>query len=173
MINIQIHIIEPQIAQARVDHPRDMLLAGNALFNLFGRAGQKFCSDHDVFPLCEILERTAQILLARAALVTDGRIKKIDAQFQPVPDDGAGMFLVQRPAVLAVLCIAEPHASHADAGNGEIGIAQFGVLHCEKTPFFRMAPPSPGAMFLQSASGFTIVIRTRGGKSRCAILSAG
>ena len=111
-----------------------MPLNGNKLCKaLFFRQsiglGELFGGDYDILPFSEVPQGTAQILLAGTALVADGSIKEIDAQFHPPLDDIPGVFLIQRPAVLAVVWGAKPHAAHTDAGNSQAGISKFCIPH--------------------------------------------
>lgn len=115
MINIQIDIIQPQISQAGIYHALNVLLSEHTPGDFLLGAGEEFGGHHHVLPAREVPERPAQVLLAGAALVTDGGVKKVDAQIQPPTDDRPGVLLVQRPAVLAVFGVAEAHAPHTDA----------------------------------------------------------
>ena len=97
-----------------------MLLAGDACLDLLLGAGQELGGDHYLVPFGKVPERPPQILLAGAALVGDGGIEKVDALFQPLPDDLPGMFFINGPAVLAIFCVSKAHASHADARDLEL-----------------------------------------------------
>ena len=97
-----------------------MLLPADALCNLFLGTGKKLGGDHHIIPLREIPEGSAQELFAGAALVGDGRIIEVHAQFEPALYDLPGMLLIQRPAVLSSSRISETHASHADTGYRKI-----------------------------------------------------
>ena len=122
MIDIEIHILHAQIFQAGINHPLYMLLPGHALFHLLGRTRQELGGHHHLIPLRIILQRASHILFACSALVSDCRIEEIDAEFQPMPDDLAGLFLIQRPGMLAICRISKSHTSHADAGHIQIRI---------------------------------------------------
>ena len=130
-------MIHPQILKTFIQHPPDMLLTGDPFLYLILRPGKKFCCHHDLLPLRIILQRPAEILLAGTALISDRRIKKINAQLQSPPDDLTGMLLVNRPGMLAVCRISESHAAHADAGNRQICISQFRILH-HITSYFKV-----------------------------------
>ena len=117
MIDIQIHIIHPQVFQALIDHLFNMLLRGHALLNLFRRARKKLGGHNDFVPFCEVLKRPAQILLACTALVRNRRIIKIDAGIQSPADNLPGVLFINRPGVLSVSGIAESHTAHTDTGN--------------------------------------------------------
>lgn len=93
--------------QAGVDHVLDVLPAGDACGDFLLGAGQKFGGYHHILPFSEVPQGAAQILFAGAALVAHGGIKEVDAPFQTPVDDFAGVFLIQRPAVLAVMGIAK------------------------------------------------------------------
>ena len=93
--------------QAGVDHVLDVLPAGDACGDFLLGAGQKFGGYHHILPFSEVPQGAAQILFAIAALVVHGGIKEADAQLQTPVDDFAGVFLIQRPAVLAVMGIAK------------------------------------------------------------------
>ena len=116
MINIQIHMVHSQISEAGIHELLNMLLPGDARFDLFRRAGQEFRRHHHFITAGKIPQGAAQILLAGAALVPHGSIKEIDAQLQPFSDDFPGMLFIHRPTVLPVSCVSESHAAHADAG---------------------------------------------------------
>ena len=135
MVDIQVDIVQPQILQAGVDHLFNVPLAGNTGGNFLLGAWQELGGNHHILPLREILKRPAQVLLAGAALVADGGVEEVDPQFQPPLDNFPGMFLIQRPAVLAVSRVAEAHASHADAGHRQVRISEFCVLHSNSSCF--------------------------------------
>ena len=117
MVNVQIHIIDAEIFQACIDHLFNMLLSGNSGSDFLLRARQKLCRYNHILPLCKIPERTPYILFTGAALIADSGVKKINSKFQTAPDDLTGMFLVQGPAVLPVLCISKSHTSHTNPGH--------------------------------------------------------
>ena len=96
-----------------------MLLAGDACLDLLLGAGQELGGDHHLVPFGKVFERPA----AGAALVGDGSVEKVDAQLQSPLDDGAGLFLVHRPAVLPVAGVAKSYAAHADAGDGKLRVS--------------------------------------------------
>ena len=123
MINIKVYIIKPQILQTGIDHLFNVLLSGDTGSDFILGTGQKLCCHHHIFPPGEISQRTAKILFAGAALISDGCIEKVHSQLQPPPDHRPGMFFIQCPAVLAISGISKAHASHADAGNCKIRIA--------------------------------------------------
>ena len=100
-----------------------MLLAGDACLDLLLGAGQELGGDHHLVPFGKVFERPAEVLLAGAALVGDGSVEKVDAQLQSPLDDGAGLFLVHRPAVLPVVGVAKSHAAHADAGDEKLRVS--------------------------------------------------
>ena len=77
-----------------------MFLPGYACGNFFIRAGKKFCRDDDVFAPGEIAERPAEVLLAGPALISDGRVEKIDPQLQTAADDRPRCFFIDGPRVL-------------------------------------------------------------------------
>ncbi len=90
-------MVHTQIFKAFIDHPLNMLLPRDSFFHILLRPRQELRCHHNVFPPCIVPQRPSQILLAGAALVADGRIKKIDAQFQPPLYDFTGVLLVNGP----------------------------------------------------------------------------
>ena len=120
VVDVEVHIVHPQIFQAGVNHLLNVALARDAVLDFFRGAGQEFGGYHHLVPAGKVSQGPAQILLAGAALVGDGGVEKVDSQFQAAADDLPGVFLVQGPAVLAVFGVAEPHASHADAGDVQV-----------------------------------------------------
>ena len=64
-----------------------MLLSADARVDLLLGAHGKFGGHHHVLPAGKVPESAAQILLAGAVLIHDGRIKEVDAQFQGPADD--------------------------------------------------------------------------------------
>ena len=120
VVDIEIHIVHAKVLQAPVQHPLDVLLAGHAGLDLLGCARQELGRNDHFIAFRKIAQRAAEILLAGAALVGDRGVEKVDAQLQTAPDDLTRMCFVDRPAVLAVLRIAESHAAHADAGHLQI-----------------------------------------------------
>ena len=131
VIDIQVDVVKSKVLQAGVHHLLDVLLPGSPRGDLLLGAGQELGGHHHILPPGKVPDRPAHILLTGAALVGDGSVEEVDPQLQSPPDDLPGVFLVQRPAVLAVLCVAEAHAPHADAGNRQIRIAEFCVLHIQ------------------------------------------
>ncbi len=123
MIDIQIHIIQPQVAQAGVQHPLNVLLAGDSRRNLVLCAGKKLRGHHHILPLGEIPDGPAHILLAGAALIGDGGVKEVHPQLQRPLDDLTGMGLVNGPEVLAVSCFPKAHTAQADTRHGQLGIS--------------------------------------------------
>ena len=120
VVDIQVHVVHPQVLQAPLQQPADVLLSGDARHNLLIGAGEKFGGHHHLVPLGKVPESPAQILLAGAALVADGGVEEVDPQLQAAPDDLPGVSLVKRPAVLAVGGVSKAHAAHADAGHIQI-----------------------------------------------------
>ncbi len=123
MVNIKIHIVKAQILEAGVNHLRNVLLAGDAGGDFLLGSGQELGGNHHILPFCKIPYRPAHILLAGSALIADGGVEEVDPQLQSAPNDLTGVGLIQRPAVLAVGCIAKAHATHADAGNRQVGVS--------------------------------------------------
>ena len=123
MINVKIHMIHPEILKTLIDHALDMLLSGHACLDLFGRAGEEFCRHDYIVPPGKVFQCSSQVLLARPALVSNGSVKKVDAQVQPVLYDLAAVLFVQGPGMLSVRSISEAHASHADTGYVQVRIS--------------------------------------------------
>ena len=139
VIDIQIHIVHPQVLQAFVDHAFDVHLPGNAVFNFVPGAGQEFRGHYHLIPFGKVPQGPAGKLLTGTVLIRDGSVIEIDAQFQSVPDDLPGMLLIQRPGMLSLAGIAKAHAPHADAGNVQVGLSKPGILHGVSSFFMR--PP--------------------------------
>ena len=116
MINVEIHVICPQIPEAGIDHVLDMLLPVDTSRNLVLSAGQEFGGDHHLIPLCKVTYSTSQVLLAGTALVAHSRVKKVYSQLQSTLYDLSGMLLIKGPAVLAVIGISKAHTAHAEPG---------------------------------------------------------
>ena len=64
-----------------------MLLSADTLFNLLLRSREELGGHDHLVPLREIAKRPADVLLAGATLVGDGRVIEVDAQLQPSLDD--------------------------------------------------------------------------------------
>ena len=107
-----------------------MLLTADTCIELIWCAGQKFSGNDYIFALCKVPERPAHILLTGTALISDGRIVEIDAEFQTAFDNVSGMFLIDSPPVLTSAGISKAHTAHADAGYVQIRISKFRVFHC-------------------------------------------
>ena len=88
MIDVQVHMVHAQVLQAFVQHAPHMLLSADSRVDLLMGAHGKFGGHHHVLPAGKVPESAAQILLAGAVLIHDGRIKEVDAQFQGPADDG-------------------------------------------------------------------------------------
>ena len=131
VIDVEIDVVHAEIAQAGVHHLFDVLLAAYAGRDLLRRAWEKFCRDDNLVAFCEIAQRTAEVSLARPALIADGCVKKIDAAVEPVFHDLARRGFIDGPAVLSVFSIAEAHTAHTDARDSEITITKFRVFHRE------------------------------------------
>ena len=129
VVDVQIHIVHAQIFQALVYHLLDMGLGCDAGLHLLGRAGQELGGHHHLIPLCEILQRPAQVLLTGAALVGDGRVIEIDARLQTFFDDLSCVLLIDGPGVLSLSGVSKAHAPHADAGDIQIRVSQSCILH--------------------------------------------
>ena len=82
VIDVQVHIVHPQVLKALVQHPPDMLLAADALRDLLIGTGKKLGGHHHLVSLGKIPEGTTYILFAGTALVADGGVKEIDPKFQ-------------------------------------------------------------------------------------------
>ena len=134
VVDVQVDVIHAQVFKALVQHIFDVLLPGDARLDLVLRPGQELGGHHHLVPLRKVPQGAAHVLLAGAGLVGDGGVVEVDAQFQPAPYDLAAVFLVQRPAVLALPCVAEAHAAHADAGYRQIGVAKLRIFHVVTPP---------------------------------------
>ena len=106
-----------------------MLLTAHVLLYLFLRSRKKLCRDGDVLAFSKIAQRAADILLAGSALISNGRIVKVDAKLQTPLDNFSGIFFADGPAVPTASGIPEPHTAHADTGYVQIGKAKFYVFH--------------------------------------------
>ena len=113
-----------------------MFLSGDARVDFVLGPGRELRGNHHFVPFRKVPQRTAHVLLAGAVLVDDGGIKEVDAQVETMPDDFPRLRFVHRPAVLPRSGVAETHAAHADAGNGQVGGAQFRVLHVQSPSSF-------------------------------------
>ena len=82
VIDVEIHIVHAEVLKACVDHVLDMLLPADSVLDLFLCSRKEFGGNDNVFALCEVAQCPADILLACAALVGDGCVVEIDAQFQ-------------------------------------------------------------------------------------------
>ena len=116
VIDVEIHIVHPKVPQTGIDHVLDVLLTADALFDLLLCPRKELGGNDHILTPREIPQRSANILLTGAALISDGRIIKINAEIQASLNDFSGMFLVDGPAVLAASGITESHTSHADPG---------------------------------------------------------
>ena len=129
MIDIQIYMIHAEIFETFVQHVFNVLLPGHAGFYLRIGARQKFGGHNDLIAFGKIPQCPAKILLTCTALVSDRRVEEINAKLQSAANDLACVFLIDRPGMLAVRCVAKTHAPHANAGNLQIRIAKFCVFH--------------------------------------------
>ena len=120
MIDIKINVVHSEIFETRIDHVLDMLPTADAALDLFLCSRKELGGDNYIFALRKIPQGTADILLAGAALIGDGRIIEVDAFLQTALYDLPCMRFVDRPAVLASAGIAESHTAHADPGHGQI-----------------------------------------------------
>jgi hypothetical protein len=59
--------------------------------------------DHHLVAPCEILERAADDLLARAVGIDIGGIEECDAELQRSLDEGAALLLVEGPRLVAAI----------------------------------------------------------------------
>ena len=116
MIDIQIHIVHPEITEACVDHVLDMLLSGNTIFDFLRSSWKEFRGYHYIFSFCEVTERTSHVLFTGSALICDRRIVEIHAEVKALLNDLPGMLFIERPAVLPFRGISKSHTSHADTG---------------------------------------------------------
>ena len=130
VVDVQIDVVHAEVAQTGVYHGLNVLLGGDAaLYLLVGEREE--LGGHDYLVAArEVAQRAAQVLLAGAALVAYCGVKEVYPQVEAVLYYLAGHVLVHRPGVLAVGSVAEAHAAHADARDGQVGIAQFRVFHC-------------------------------------------
>ena len=81
-------MVHAQVLQAFVQYAPHMLLSADSRVDLLLGAHGKLGGYHHVLPAGKVPESAAQILLAGAVLIHDGRIKEVDAQFQGPADDG-------------------------------------------------------------------------------------
>ena len=72
-------MIHSKIAEALIQHPFNMLLSADSFCDFFLGSRQKLRRYHYVIPFCEIFQRPAQILFTGSALVSNRRIKEINA----------------------------------------------------------------------------------------------
>ena len=134
MADVEVYIIHAEVLKALVEHALHMLLPGHARLD-FGRAApREFRRDDDLLPPRKIAQRPADKLLARAVLVDDRRVKKVDPVFQRIAEDLPRLRLVERPAVLAGLRVSEAHAAEAHARNAQHRAAKLCVFHFQR-PF--------------------------------------
>jgi hypothetical protein len=70
--------------------------------------------EHHVVTLDEILQRAADDFLGCAVGIDIGGIEEIDAEIEGLLDQGAALFLVQRPGMRATIGDAVAHASDAE-----------------------------------------------------------
>lgn len=129
MVDIEIDIVHAQVFEALIQAGLDVLLTANALVNLLLGSGRELRGNHHAVPLRKVAQRPTYELLACAILIGEGRVVEVNAQVKAVADDVPRLRFVHRPAVLACGGVAEAHASHADAGYGQIRFAQFRVFH--------------------------------------------
>jgi len=80
MVNIEVNVIHAQMGKAQVQHLFDMLLPRYAVFDFPRTARQKLRRHDDVFPLGKVTQGSAEIFLTGPVLISNGRVKKIDAQ---------------------------------------------------------------------------------------------
>lgn len=116
--DVEIDVIHAEILQAFVEHTGDMLTAADAGGNVFGRARQEFGGDDDFVALGQFAQRAAEVLFAGTALVADGGVEEVHAQFQTARKDGMSVVVADGPRVHPALAVTETHAAEADAGNG-------------------------------------------------------
>ena len=129
VVNVQVHMVHPQVFQTLFQHGPDMLLAGNPCGDLLVGAGEKFGGYHHLVPFGKVPKGPAQVLFAGAGLVGNSGIEKVDPQFQASPDNLPAVCLIHRPAVLSMGGVAKPHAPHADPRDCQIRISQLGIVH--------------------------------------------
>ena len=176
-------MVHAQVAQALIQHPAHVGPPIHAGGQRLRAPGRKLGGHHHRVPIRQIPRSPAQILLAGAALVGNSGVKKVDTQFQGPADNVPGGRLVHCPGVLAGCGVAEAHAPHADAGNGQIGGAQLCVFHVDllKTaarPAFPVLSQrsAPGGGLLQYVCGWRVcwfIIAARRKKRKCPLSMAG
>ena len=122
-------MIHTEVFKTGIDHIFNMLLSGNAVFDLVGRSRQELCRDYHIIALCKIPQSASDILLACTALVSDSSIIKVYAQIQAAFDDLSCLFFADRPAVLTFCGITKAHTSHTDTGYIQIRITKLYIFH--------------------------------------------
>ena len=90
--------------------------------------------DDDGFAAGVGLQESPEHLLAVAARINIGRVKKIDPEIERLAKEGLAFLFAEGPGVAAGLEFAcgrrsIGHAAKTDAGNFEAGLAEIDVVH--------------------------------------------
>ena len=88
-----------------------------------------FRGNHNLFAFGKILQRASEDLLARPLRVHVCGVEEVDARVDRVFDEGAALFLAERPHRMAPSGVSVGHATECDGRDVDAGAAQFYVIH--------------------------------------------
>ena len=108
---IEVDIIRAEPAQAVVDLREDRLTRQPYAVWARPHREEYFRGKHDLVALGEVLDRAAQHLLGAALRIHVGRVEEVDPHLQRLADQRPPLFLIERPAAMALCWIAIGHAA--------------------------------------------------------------
>jgi hypothetical protein len=111
---VEVHIVRAEAPQAMVDLGQDGLARQAGAIRIRTHRVTHLSRDHDLIPVREVLERTAENFLARPLRIHVRRVEEVDARVQRVLDERSACLLIQRPDRVASVGIAVGHRADSD-----------------------------------------------------------
>src|SRR5512134_1894100 len=132
---VEVDVVRPESLQARVDFVEDRLARETSPVWTRAHHPPDFRRDDDLFAASEFPKRAAGDLLACPKAVHVGRVEEVDAMLDGAPEERPRFVLFQSPLPTQSRSrhcrggISVAHATEADSGDGESGVAESSVFH--------------------------------------------
>ena len=126
---VQIDVVGPEPAQARVDRREDGLARQPASIGSRAHRKEHLGGDHQFVAAGIILQCLSDDLLRRTVRIRIGGVEEIDPEVDGFADQWPALMLGQSPRVISALGNSVSHASEAQRRHLKAGIPEIFVLH--------------------------------------------
>src|SRR3954447_14300252 len=126
---VAIDVIGAEAAKTSIDLDHDRLARQAGTIGSRSHPAIHLGGDDHLIALREVLDRSAEDLLAIPERIAVRRVEEIDTGFERTLDKRAALLLAEAPGMITAVAATIAHAAEANPRHLQAGAAELGVLH--------------------------------------------